>query len=95
VTGFSNANVAVKILPHPHSAFCTRGIPPNVARSGDVNFGYPGVLPLLTFNFDGGGGLDGVFRNIRGRHTSSVPASRVVVLCFESGARAGDMTATL
>ena len=53
----------VKIIPHPHSAFRTRGIPPFIARSGDVNFGYsPGMTAFDVFarrSLGGGGGVGG------------------------------------
>jgi len=56
VDGLVLPYVAVKILPHPHTADCTRGIPPNVARSGDVLFGYPpGMSPR------GGGEVPGKY----------------------------------
>jgi hypothetical protein len=53
--------VTVKIIPHPHGAFCTRGKPPFVARSGDVSFGdSPGVTAFDVFarrSLGSGGGL--------------------------------------
>jgi hypothetical protein len=59
-TGFKwGGYVTVKIIPHPHGAFCTRGIPPFIARSGDVNFGDSlGItaFDVLTRRSPGGGG---------------------------------------
>jgi hypothetical protein len=59
----THTNVTVKIIPHPHGAFCTRRIPPFVARSGDVDLGdSPGITAFDVFarrSLGGGGGVEG------------------------------------